>query len=57
MNALRVLVVSHAHPGHSLGGAEVASHNLHLGLNDLPGVTSRFSRASARRFPATRRRR
>jgi glycosyltransferase involved in cell wall biosynthesis len=37
---LRVLVVSHGHPVMSLGGAEVASHNLHKGLNTLPGVES-----------------
>lgn len=37
---LRVLVVSHGHPTMSLGGAEVASHNLHKGLNTLPGVES-----------------
>jgi glycosyltransferase involved in cell wall biosynthesis len=45
---LKVLVVSHAHPGLSLGGAEVASHNLHRGLNTLPGVSSHFiARAGA----------
>ncbi|CAN7688472.1 glycosyltransferase family 4 protein [Neorhizobium tomejilense] len=37
---LRVLVVSHAHPSVSLGGAEIASHNLHLGLKALPNVES-----------------
>ncbi|MEK1888352.1 MAG: glycosyltransferase family 4 protein [Phyllobacterium sp.] len=37
---LRVLVVSHAHPSISLGGAEIASYNLHKGLNTLPGVQS-----------------
>ncbi|WP_086995576.1 glycosyltransferase family 4 protein [Rhizobium sullae] len=37
---LRVLVVSHAHPSVSLGGAEIASHNLHRGLNALPNVQS-----------------
>jgi glycosyltransferase involved in cell wall biosynthesis len=37
---LRALVVSHAHPALSLGGAEVASHNLHRGLNDLEGAES-----------------
>lgn len=41
MDDLRVLVVSHGHPSLSLGGAEVASHNLHKGLNGL-GVTSRY---------------
>ena len=28
----RVLVVSHGHPACSLGGAEIASYNLHKGL-------------------------
>ena len=37
---LRVLVVSHAHPSVSLGGAEIASHSLHLGLKGLPNVES-----------------
>lgn len=37
---LRVLVVSHAHPTISLGGAEIASHNLHRGLKALPNVES-----------------
>jgi glycosyltransferase involved in cell wall biosynthesis len=36
MNAkMRVLVVSHGHPSFSIGGAEVASHNLFNGLNGL----------------------
>ncbi|MCR4266994.1 glycosyltransferase family 4 protein [Nitratireductor sp. ZSWI3] len=37
---LRVLVISHGHPSVSLGGAEIASHNLHKGLNTLPDVES-----------------
>ncbi|PSH68753.1 glycosyl transferase [Phyllobacterium brassicacearum] len=37
---LRVLVISHAHPSISLGGGEIASYNLHKGLNTLPGVQS-----------------
>ena len=37
---LRVLVVSHGHPSLSLGGAEIASHNLHKGLNALAGIKS-----------------
>ncbi|NRP75283.1 Alpha-D-kanosaminyltransferase [Ensifer psoraleae] len=37
---LRVLVVSHGHPATSLGGAEIASHSLHKGLNALPGIES-----------------
>jgi len=37
---LRVLVVSHAHPSVSLGGTEIASHSLHLGLKGLPNVES-----------------
>jgi glycosyltransferase involved in cell wall biosynthesis len=39
---LRVLVVSHGHPKLSLGGAEVASYNLHTGLKSVPGVQSFF---------------
>jgi glycosyltransferase involved in cell wall biosynthesis len=38
----RVLVISHGHPSFSLGGAEVASYNLHLGLSDLPGWESHY---------------
>ncbi|UFI03150.1 glycosyltransferase family 4 protein [Roseibium aggregatum] len=40
--ALRVLVISHGHPTLSLGGAEVASYNLHQGLKALPGTQSFF---------------
>jgi len=39
---LRVLVVSHGHPALSLGGAEVASYNLHQGLKTVPGSQSFF---------------
>jgi glycosyltransferase involved in cell wall biosynthesis len=39
---IRVLVVSHGHPSLSLGGAEVASYNLHKGLNAVAGVSSRY---------------
>ncbi|MXN64359.1 glycosyltransferase [Stappia sp. GBMRC 2046] len=39
---MRVLVISHGHPDLSLGGAEVASYNLHKGLNELEGVRSFF---------------
>ncbi len=35
---MRVLVISHGHPGFSIGGAEIASHNLFQGLNQLPDV-------------------
>ncbi|MGH6860566.1 MAG: glycosyltransferase family 4 protein [Phyllobacterium sp.] len=37
---LKVLVISHAHPSISLGGGEIASYNLHKGLNALQGVQS-----------------
>ncbi|CAN7648577.1 glycosyltransferase family 4 protein [Phyllobacterium sp. LjRoot231] len=44
---LRVLVISHAHPSISLGGGEIASYNLHKGLNTLPGLQSVYlARAS-----------
>jgi glycosyltransferase involved in cell wall biosynthesis len=35
---MRILVLSHGHPAFSIGGAEIASHNLFRGLNRLPGV-------------------
>jgi glycosyltransferase involved in cell wall biosynthesis len=35
---MRVLILSHGHPTFSIGGAEIASHNLFQGLNCLPGV-------------------
>jgi glycosyltransferase involved in cell wall biosynthesis len=35
---MRVLILSHGHPTFSIGGAEIASHNLFQGLNRLPGV-------------------
>lgn len=41
-DTLRVLVISHGHPVLSLGGAEVASYNLHLGLKSVPGSQSFF---------------
>lgn len=39
---LRILIVSHGHPSFSLGGAEIASYNLHKGLNETDGVSSRY---------------
>lgn len=38
----RTLVVSHGHPAFSLGGAEIASHNLHQGLLGLAGRSSHY---------------
>jgi len=35
---MRILIISHGHPAFSIGGAEIASHNLFQGLNRLPGV-------------------
>jgi glycosyltransferase involved in cell wall biosynthesis len=35
---MRILVLSHGHPAFSIGGAEIASHNLFQGLNRLPGA-------------------
>jgi glycosyltransferase involved in cell wall biosynthesis len=35
---MRVLILSHGHPTFSIGGAEIASHNLFQGLNRVPGV-------------------
>ncbi|GAA4257882.1 glycosyltransferase family 4 protein [Azospirillum formosense] len=42
MSNKRVLIISHGHPAFSLGGAEVASYNLHQGLHDLPGWESHY---------------
>ena len=41
-DSTNVLVVSHGHPAHSIGGAEVAAYNLHKGLAALPEAESRF---------------
>jgi glycosyltransferase involved in cell wall biosynthesis len=35
---MRVLIISHGHPAFSIGGAEVASHNLFRALRDTDGV-------------------
>jgi glycosyltransferase involved in cell wall biosynthesis len=51
LEPLRVLVVSHGHPKVSLGGAEVASHNLHKGLNAIAGVSSAFLARVGTPFP------
>ncbi|MCO4317984.1 glycosyltransferase family 4 protein [Phyllobacterium sp. 21LDTY02-6] len=48
---LRVLVVSHAHPSVSLGGGEIASYNLHKGLNTLPDVQSVYLARAAHPVP------
>ena len=39
---MKALIISHAHPDFSIGGAQVASHNLHLGLRQQPGWTSHY---------------
>ncbi|HEY0523127.1 MAG TPA: glycosyltransferase family 4 protein [Stellaceae bacterium] len=39
---MRVLVISHGHPAFSIGGAEIASHNLFQGLNHLPGCEAYY---------------
>lgn len=45
---MRVLVISHGHPAFSIGGAEVASHNLFRALRDTEGVEAFYlSRAPA----------
>lgn len=38
----RILMLSHGHPSFSIGGAEVASYNLHKGLNALDGAESHY---------------
>jgi len=39
---MKALIISHAHPDFSIGGAQVASHNLHLGLRAQPGWSSHY---------------
>lgn len=48
---LRVLIVSHGHPAISLGGAEIASHSLHQGLNTLADVKSVYLARVGHPFP------
>jgi glycosyltransferase involved in cell wall biosynthesis len=39
---MKVLLLSHGHPSFSIGGAEIASYNLHQGLNALQGCESHY---------------
>ncbi len=39
---MKILMLSHGHPAFSIGGAEVASYNLHKGLNATEGVHSHY---------------
>jgi glycosyltransferase involved in cell wall biosynthesis len=39
---MRILIVSHAHPAFSIGGAEVASHALFRALDGLPGIAAHY---------------
>ena len=39
---MRILVVSHGHPSFSLGGAEVASYNLHKGFQANSEVDTHY---------------
>ncbi|PTW44158.1 glycosyltransferase family 4 protein [Rhodovulum kholense] len=39
---MKALIISHAHPDFSIGGAQVASYNLHRGLRQQPGWTSHY---------------
>ena len=41
-NMMRILMLSHGHPAFSIGGAEVASYNLHKGLNGLDDVECHY---------------
>ncbi|WFE91191.1 glycosyltransferase family 4 protein [Roseibium porphyridii] len=50
-DTLRVLIISHGHPTLSLGGAEVASYNLHLGLKAQPGTQSFFLARVGNEYP------
>jgi glycosyltransferase involved in cell wall biosynthesis len=45
---MRTLVISHGHPDFSIGGAEIASHNLFRGLQELEGSDAFYlARASS----------
>ena len=37
---MRILILSHGHPAFSIGGAEVASHNLFRALGQQEGVAA-----------------
>jgi glycosyltransferase involved in cell wall biosynthesis len=53
---MRILIISHAHPAFSIGGAEVASHNLFRAINATAGHEAFYlARAAApmRRHEAT----
>lgn len=39
---MKALILSHAHPAFSIGGAQVASHNLFQGLKRLPGWDAHY---------------
>jgi glycosyltransferase involved in cell wall biosynthesis len=39
---VKTLILSHGHPAFSIGGAEVASYNLHKGLDTLPDCRSHY---------------
>ena len=39
---MRTLVISHGHPAFSIGGAEIAAHNMFRALNALPGHEAHF---------------
>ena len=49
---MRVLILSHGHPAFSIGGAEIASHNLFRGLQQIEGCESFYL---ARATPPIRR--
>ena len=51
---MRVLILSHGHPAFSIGGAEVASHYLFQGLNQLPGTEAFYLARAA--YPVARHR-
>lgn len=48
---MRILVISHGHPAFSIGGAEVASHNLFRALDATPGVEAYYLSRSPAALP------
>jgi glycosyltransferase involved in cell wall biosynthesis len=48
---MRVLIISHGHPAFSIGGAEVASHNLFRALGEANGVEAFYLARSPAALP------
>jgi glycosyltransferase involved in cell wall biosynthesis len=49
--SMRVLIISHGHPAFSIGGAEVASHNLFRALGETDGIDAFYLARSPASLP------